>query len=129
MIKNNLARFARRLAPFILNHTRSFRVIAGVSWLLAVASLVLGREVEGAALAVIGADFFIGAALIEVFQRFAGNTTTVVHHHHHECRDDSDGDDSEDDVDEEPLEDEYERGTIDPNDDDAAEEHDRRGVN
>jgi hypothetical protein len=62
-----LARFAPRAVRFLSTNTGVFRVVGLVGIALSIVAIALGNNLEAAALAVIGCEFFISSVLIDQF--------------------------------------------------------------
>ena len=62
-----LARFAPRAVRFLSTHTGIFRVVGLVGIAFSIVAIALGNNLEAAALAVIGCEFFISSVLIDQF--------------------------------------------------------------
>lgn len=70
-IRNALARFAPRAVRFLSTHTGIFRVVGLTGIVLSIVAIAFGNNLEAAALAVIGCEFFISSVLIDQFNTIA----------------------------------------------------------
>jgi hypothetical protein len=66
-IRSALARFAPRAVRFLSTHTGVFRVVGLVGIAFSIVAIAIGNNLEAAALAVIGCEFFISSVLIDQF--------------------------------------------------------------
>ena len=70
-IARTLARFAPRAVHFLSSNTGVFRVVGLVGICLSIIAVAIGNNLEAAALAVIGCEFFISSVLIKEFNAVA----------------------------------------------------------